>query len=228
MSAPLSVIIPTLNAADALPRTASALLGGVTEGLIRELVISDGGSEDDTPVIARELGARFVTGSKGRGGQLARGIAASSGDWLLLLHADTHLAPGWIAPVRVHMAATPEDAGWFHLGFRATGLAPRLVERGANFRARYLNLPYGDQGLLLSRRTLKEVGGMPELALMEDVELARRLRGRLRPLGAQALTSADRYQRDGWARRTTRNLGTLLRYRLGTPIDDLIRRYDDH
>lgn len=226
MPAPLSVVIPTLDAAALLPQTAEALLEGVSSGLIRELVLSDGGSTDETRQVAEELGAVWTEGSAGRGGQLRRGVDASSGDWLLLLHADTQLSPGWAEAAYRHMRDTPEKAGWFRLRFRAEGLAPKVVAGGANLRSRFLGLPYGDQGLLLSRNLLQSVGGVPDIPLMEDVALARRLKGRLTGIDAEARTSAERYERDGWTRRTLRNLGTLLRYRLGTDPAALKTHYE--
>lgn len=226
MPALISVVIPTLNAARHLPATAEALLAGVTEGLVAELVISDGGSTDDTALIARELGAVWVEGAPGRGAQIARGVAAAQADWLLILHADTQLSEDWTDSAAQHISRHAEDAGWFRLRFLASGLAPRLVERGANLRARFLGLPYGDQGLLISRRTLDQAGGIPALPLMEDVALARRLKGRLRPLGAEARTSADRYMETGWARRVLSNLTTLALYFMGVAPGKLAKRYD--
>lgn len=225
MPAPITVVIPTLDAADALPATADALLEGVTCGLVAGLVISDGGSADGTREVAKELGAVLVEGPPGRGGQLARGVAAADSDWVLMLHADTWLSPGWSAAARSHIAEHADKAGYFRLRFRAGGLAPRLVAGGANLRSRLLGLPWGDQGLLVSRRVLASVGGVPELPLMEDVALARRLRGRLRMIGAEALTSAERYERDGWGRRVAANLWTLLRYALRADPDRLAARY---
>ena len=227
MPAPISVIIPTLNAAPSLPETTEALLGGLTDGLIAELVISDGGSTDGIDTLARELGARFITGPPGRGGQIARGVAVSTAPWVLILHADTHLSPDWAGAARDHMEHHPDKAGWFRLKFRAHGLAPAIVATGANLRSRALGLPYGDQGLLVARDTLADVGGMPELPLMEDVALAGRLKGRLRMLKAEARTSAARYQIDGWVRRSFGNLGTLLRFRMGASPEDLVSRYED-
>lgn len=225
MPAPISVVIPTLNAADALAETANALLPGIGDGLVRELVISDGGSKDRTREIARELGARFVSGPAGRGGQIARGVEAAKAPWVLILHADTHLAPDWTEAVRLHMASHPDKAGWFRLAFRSPGVAPRLVAAGANLRSRFLSLPYGDQGLFCTKALLAEIGGVPEIPLMEDVALARRLKRRLRRLPATAMTSADRYQRDGWVRRTLRNLTTLSRYFLGASPEALAKSY---
>ena len=226
MPAPIAVIIPTLNAAHALPATTEALLGGLTDGLVAELVLSDGGSKDGITDVARELGATLVTGPKGRGGQIARGVASARAPWVLILHADTHLSDGWAQAARDHIENHPDKAGWFRLGFRANGFAPRLVAGGANHRSRLLGLPYGDQGLLVARATLDEVGGVPGIPLMEDVALARRLKGRLRPLNSIALTSADRYETEGWMRRSIGNLGTLMRYLLGASPERLVARYE--
>ena len=226
MPARLSIVMPTLNAAAVLPATADALLEGVSSGLVRELVISDGGSTDETRAVARELGAHWVEGAPGRGGQLRRGVEAATGDWLLLLHADTHPAPDWAKAVYDHMTSRPDEAGWFRLRFRADGFAPRLVAGGANLRSRYLGLPYGDQGLLISRAQLEAVGGVPDLPLMEDVALARALKGKLRPLGVHVTTSAQRYETDGWVKRVAMNLGTLARYSLGADPTRLKLRYE--
>ncbi len=225
MPAPLSIIIPTLNAAEHLPATADALLSGVTDGLTRELIVSDGGSTDNTVEVARELGAVIVEGASGRGQQIARGTFASKAPWMLILHADTCLSENWVWAVREHINGAAGKAGYFRLRFDATGAAARVVARGANLRSRYLGLPYGDQGLLISRRLLKQVGGFPEVALMEDVIMAERLKGRLVELDANAVTSPERYERDGWGRRVLRNLTTLTRYKLGANPDTLVKGY---
>ena len=225
MPAPISIVIPTLNAGADLPETANALLPGIGDGLVREVVISDGGSSDDTLEIASELGAIIVQGARGRGAQIARGVAAAEGDWILILHADTHLSADWPTAVRQHMAAHPGAAGWFRLAFRSRGIAPSVVAAGANFRSRYLSLPYGDQGLLLPAALLSDIGGVPEVPLMEDVLLARRLKGRLHPMAAVAHTSAERYERDGWLRRVLRNLTTLGRFMMGSDPESLVKSY---
>ena len=223
MSARLSVVIPTLDAADRLGPTLAALAEGLTEGLIRELILSDGGSSDGIERVADDVGARLVTGPASRGGQLRRGTQAARGDWLLLLHADTVLARGWTREVRRHMEAAPEAAGFFRLAFDASGLAPAFVAGWANLRSRAFGLPYGDQGLLVARRVLAEAGGVPDQPLMEDVALARRLP--TRPLEATATTSAERYRREGWLRRGARNLSTLALWYVGVAPERLARRY---
>jgi rSAM/selenodomain-associated transferase 2 len=223
MRAPISIVIPTLDAEGGLPACLGSLGEGLQAGLIRELVISDGGSRDATLQIAGQAGARVVTGPPSRGGQVRRGIAATEGDWLLVLHADTHLAEGWTQAV---LPVLTQPGAWhFRLRFDAQGGMPRWVAGWANLRSRLFHLPYGDQGLLIHREVLEDVGGYPDLALMEDVALARRLKTRLRGLPAIAVTSADKYRRQGWLRRGARNLGTLARYFAGADVSDLARRY---
>lgn len=226
MSAPVSVIIPTLDAAEGLGPCLQALTEGLMDGLIRELILADGGSRDAIAEVADAAGARLVTSAPGRGTQLAAGAAAARGEWMLFLHADTVLQPGWSGSVRRHLEAGPGKAGYFRLRFDAAGPAPRLVAGWANLRARLFALPYGDQGLLLSRSLYHSAGGYPEIPLMEDVALARRLgRRRLARIGADAVTSGARYRRGGWLRRGARNLATLALYFLGMRPDRLARFY---
>ncbi|MEM5542888.1 TIGR04283 family arsenosugar biosynthesis glycosyltransferase [Sulfitobacter sp. AS92] len=224
MRAPISIVIPSLNAATALPACLAALVEGLQAGLIREVIVSDGGSEDGTATLAEGWGAEVLSGAPSRGGQLRRGCEVARGDWLLVLHADTVLAPGWTDAVQDHMAGGGGAAGWFRLRFDQRGMAPRLVAGWANLRSGF-GLPYGDQGLLLPRALYDEVGGYPDQPLMEDVALARALRGRLKRLSGLAITSAEKYRRQGWLRRGGRNLLTLGRYALGASPDDLAQSY---
>ncbi len=225
MPAPISVVIPTWNAAADLPETLAALMPGLTAGMIREVVVTDGGSTDGTRRIAEAAGAVWVEGPPGRGGQLMRGVAAAQAPWIFVLHADTHLAGPWARSFTAHIVQYPEGAGYFALRFRATGAWPWWVARWANFRSQAFGLPYGDQGLLLSRALYDQVGGYPDIPLMEDVARVRQLRGRLRRLEGWAETSAGRYEADGWARRGARNLWTLLRYLAGADPEALARAY---
>lgn len=224
MRARVSVIIPTLNAEPALAACFGALMEGLEQGVIRELIVSDGGSSDATGAVAQAWGATVVHGAASRGGQLRRGIAAATGEWFLILHADTVLQDGWSQAVHTSLTQ-PDDAGWFRLAFDARGLAPAVVAGWANLRSR-AGLPYGDQGLLIHRDLYTAVGGYPDQPLMEDVAIARALRGRLAPMDAVAVTSAAKYRRDGWLRRGAGNLWTLIRYFAGAKPERLARAYN--
>lgn len=223
MRAPVSVIIPTLNARQDLPRCLGALGEGLEAGLIRELIISDGGSTDGTLSIAEQAGAMVVSGQPSRGGQLRRGASFAAGEWLLFLHADTLLMPGWADAVLAHV--DKDSPAYFRLKFASRHPLARMTAGWANLRSRVFGLPYGDQGLLIRRKDYQAAGGFPDIPLMEDVALVRALRGRLIPLDATALTSAERYERDGWLRRGGRNLITLLRYLAGAAPAKLVRGY---
>jgi len=226
MSAPLSVVIPTLEAADRIGPCLGALAEAAIEGVVREVILADGGSGDAIAEVAEAVGARLVAAPRGRGMQLSAGAGAARGDWLLFLHADTVLSPGWSGAVAAHLRDRPERAGYFRLAFDSTAPMAGVTAGWANLRARGFALPYGDQGLLISRCLHDRVGGYPPLPLMEDVAIARRLgRGRLAPLDAIATTSADRYVREGWVRRGGRNLSTLALYALGVGPERLARRY---
>jgi len=206
-----TVVIPALNAATTLPATLAAIGR-------HAVVVVDGGSTDATVVVARDAGAHTVAAPPGRGGQLAAGIAAAATPWVLLLHADTRLAPGWRDVVARHIEFSPDRAGYFSFVIDSADPRARRLERLVAWRCRALALPYGDQGLLISRALLDSVGGMNLLPLMEDVDLARRLGcGRLRSLQHPAITSAARWERDGWLRRSARNLLCLAMYRAGVP-----------
>ena len=221
MPAPISVVIPTLNAARGLPAALAALTEGLSAGLLRELIVTDGGSVDATLRIAEAAGARIVGGAASRGGQLRRGCAVAAGDWLLVLHADTVLQAGWAREVAAHLPSGKPAA--FRLSFDGNGAAAWLVARFANSRSR-VGLPYGDQGLLVPRRVYENAGGYPDIPLMEDVALVRAL-PRTALLESVAMTSAERYRRDGWIRRGARNLWTLARYFAGVSPDRLARAY---
>lgn len=213
MPAPISVIVPTLDAEQELGPCLASLMPGLEAGLIRELIVSDGGSTDATRRLAKAWGGEVVAGAASRGGQLARGCALAKGEWLLILHADTVLSPGWVGAALRHMRTG--RAGWFRLAFENGGVAGVLVAGWANLRSRLFGLPYGDQGLLLPASLYRAVGGYRPQPLMEDVALARALKGRLAAIDAVAVTSPHRYRRQGWLRRGTRNLWLLLRYFLG-------------
>jgi rSAM/selenodomain-associated transferase 2 len=220
----LSVIIPTLNAAQSLPATLAAL----RPVPVGEIIVVDGGSTDDTAALAAAAGTRVITAPRGRGPQLAAGAAAANGEWLLFLHADCRLESVWAEAVAGFLARSEAEtrAGYFDFALDDPNPAARRLERIVAWRCRVLALPYGDQGLLISRALYDAIGGFAPLPLMEDIDLVRRLgRHRLARLGVRCLTSAIRYRRGGYWRRPLRNLFCLSLYLAGTPPRHIARIY---
>jgi rSAM/selenodomain-associated transferase 2 len=224
------VVIPTLNAAARLPAALAALCEAPAPApaLVGDILVADGGSTDSTAAIAAAAGVRMITARRGRGPQLAAGAAATAGAWLLFLHADCRLEPGWEGAVRDFVAGPSAEnrAGYFEFALDDAAPAARRLERIVGWRCRVLALPYGDQGLLISRKLYDAVGGFAPLPLMEDVDLARRLgRHRLARIRARCVASADRYRRDGYWRRPLRNLFCLSLYFAGVPPGRILRIY---
>ncbi|WP_284259050.1 glycosyltransferase [Acidocella aquatica] len=225
MSAALSVVIPTLNEAAHLPALLRELMAA--RGLMISVIISDGGSTDDTLVLAAKVGARIVTGASGRGGQLRRGIAAAEAPWILLLHADSSLLPGWDATLCQRLSTQHETCAYYgKLRFESEDPRARLLEFGVALRCALFRLPYGDQGLLIHSDLLAAVGGMPDAPLMEDVILASRLgRKYLAPMNLTVRTDASAYIRDGWLLRAGKNLWRLLCFIAGRSAARLAEDY---
>ena len=215
----LSIVIPVLNAARDLGDTLASLQDPETALQISEVIVADAMSRDASAAIAENLGAKVLSGERGRGQQLAAGAAAASGDWLLFLHADTRLGPSWRDEVE-RFIGDPTNVGGvavfrFALDDRSRGA--RRVEWGVHRRARWLGLPFGDQGLLISRELYERLGGYRPMPLMEDVDMIRRIgKRRITFLKSVAITSAARYRR-GYLRRTALNQLCLALYGLRVP-----------
>ena len=221
----LSVIIPVLNKADTI---VGEVENWLESGVAGEVIVADGGSIDATVDLARVAGARVVTAPRGRGSQMAVGAEAAVGDWLLFIHADTRLEPGWQKVTERFMtdAANRFCAGHYRFALDDPSPEAKRLERIVAWRCQTFGLPYGDQGLLISNEFYEHLGGFPLIPLMEDVALVRRIaKHRLKALPADALTSAVRYQRDGYILRPALNLLCLGLYFLGVPPAFLVLLY---
>ena len=216
----MNIIIPTWQAAATLPATLSSLAEAACP-----IIVADAGSPDGTADIARAAGAVVVQSPKGRGAQLIAGAAAATADWLLFLHADTRLEAGWSDTVKTFTQGPPAAA---HFTFALDDASPaaRRLEAAVAWRCKTFALPYGDQGLLIHRMLYDAIGGFRPLPLMEDVDLLRRLRP-IRPqaLPARAVTSAEKWRRQGFHARSAKNLAILALYFAGMPPRWLARIY---
>jgi glycosyltransferase involved in cell wall biosynthesis len=212
----ISVIIPTRNSEHTLGATLTALVPSAVDGIVKQVIVVDGGSTDQTAIIADLAGADVVSSAPGRGGQLAQGAERARFPWLLFLNADTVLEEGWERSAldfmrRVDHGERSPAAGAFTFRLDDKGLAPRLLERLVHLRCKLSRVPYGDQGLLIPRQLF---------------DLARRLgRSRLAMLDAEAVTSPEPYRRDGYLLRSLRNQTCHALYGLGFPTSWIARVY---
>ncbi len=225
----ISVVIPTLNAERGLVRTLSCLIEPAMRGLVRDVVIADGGSADLTLEIAEDAGCEIVRGGGTRGNLLDAGARAARGPWLLFLHAETALEPGWDNEAWQFVRAGGDDrAATFRFALDDKRWAARRAEFVYRLRNRLLALPYGDQGLLISKAQYERLGGYKDLDVLEDVDLVARVkrqsgRGALTRLAARAVTSAARYRDEFSPLRPLRNAARLTLFSLGVSPERLQR-----
>ena len=219
----ISVIIATLNEEPLLEGT----LAGLRDNENIEVIVVDGGSSDGTIATAERLGVTVLTRTGGRGAQFNAGAARATGDTLLFLHADTRLPADFATQVHSTLSVPGVSAGAFGFCIDAPGFALRLIERLVGWRCRLLQMPYGDQAIFMTAATFAQVGGFPEIPLMEDYEIVRRLRrlGRVALAPGRARISARRWLRVGPWRTTIVNQLILAGYGLGVPPERLKRFY---
>lgn len=217
ISPEVGIVIPTHNAAAAL----AALLPTLTSDVLTlDIVVSDAGSSDCTIDVASRFGARVIDVEGGRGAQLRAGTHAVLGDWILLLHADCRLPPGWDTLLAgfIDWPFAEDRAGFFRFALDDGAPEAQRLQRMVAWRCRSFGLPYGDQGLFISRSLLEQLGGVPPLPLMEDVALVRAIgKKRLISFDADLVTSAEKFRKAGYLRRSAWNLLCLALYLGGVP-----------
>jgi uncharacterized protein len=223
---PITVVIPVLNDTAAL----AALLPALPGDPALEIIVVDGSDASDPALDAlreRHSGVRWMRSAPGRGAQMNHGARHARGRWLVFLHSDTRLGVSWIDALR-RLDQQPQIVGGsFRFALDSPTRWARWIEWGVRIRVRLFDLAYGDQALFVRRTVFGELGGYRELPLMEDVDFIRRLRrrGRLAHAGVPALTSARRWERDGWLRRTVDNAVLVALFLAGHPPERLARRY---
>ena len=213
----LSVIIPALNEEAAVARAVDSALAVQTA----EVIVVDGGSCDRTSAVAASRGASVILSRKGRATQMNAGAGRASGDVLVFLHADTVLPPGYDRAIARTLDRPGTAAGAFRLSIGGGSRSLRVIESLVHWRSTALGMPYGDQALFLTAEVFRRVGGFPELPIMEDLELTRRLKplGRIRIAPEPVVTSARRWHEGGVWRTTLLNQLCLAGYLAGVPAD---------
>ena len=221
----VSIVIPVLNESEQLPRIVPALR---QHPAVHEILVVDGGSGDTTVQVAKQLGCRVISSERGRGRQLRAGAKQSTGDLVLLLHADTCLTEGALEA----MLQAARDRTLVGGGFWKVFDHPHWLMRGSRLKCAlrfYLGQRVmGDQAMFVRRDVLEEIGGVPEVALMEEFELCRRLRekGRLGLAGGKVITSARRFREKGTLRTYWRMWRVLIQYNLGRSPEELRKLYE--
>ena len=218
----ISVIIPVLNEAKILDQSLYRLTPQLKG---HELIIVDGGSTDETPLIAKRYG-QVISSERGRARQSNAGAAAARGDILLFLHADV-----WLDSEAIEGVEAAILAGYVGGAFkqRIEGNPPlyRLIEHSANFRAKRLKIFYGDGGIFVRRTCFDQIGGFPDIPIMEEVRFSRKLcqHGEVTLVEPGIHISARRWQKNGILRTTLTNWLITLLYLLRVPPNHLAKLY---
>jgi rSAM/selenodomain-associated transferase 2 len=221
----ISIVIPVVNEERVLEMNLRRLARQA--GGSHEIVCVDGGSTDSSREIASSF-ARVVAAPRRRSIQMNSGAAVARGEALFFLHADSRLEDGALEAVERCLSDRRFAGGSFSLRIEDERRLYRVVAAGANFRSRFLRLPYGDQAVFCRREVFERLGGFrPDLALMEDIDFARRLvrAGEVAVLPQRVWTSARRWEREGRARTILRNWAYAIAYVAGVPPNRLASAY---
>jgi len=194
----ISVVIPALNEEPNIAATIASCAGDS----VCEVIVVDGGSEDDTPGVATRSAARVIASGRGRANQLNAGAVQARGEILLFLHADTQLPPGFDGAVVDALADDEVVGGRFDIDLQPSSPLIRLTARLISLRSRLSRIGTGDQALFVRRRTFEDLGGFPDVPIMEDLALSVAMKrcGKIACLRQRVVSSSRRWQVDGVVR----------------------------
>jgi rSAM/selenodomain-associated transferase 2 len=195
------------------------------------VILVDGGSDDATLRVAERFsGVHLLTSPRGRARQMNAGARAAQGDVLLFLHADTRLPDGALAAVSAALEDARVVGGRFDVRFDNPRAIFRMIAFFMNLRSRMSGISTGDQAIFVRRHVFEAMGGYPDVPLMEDVELSRRLkrRGRLAALSWRVTTSSRKWEREGALRTMALMWALRFLYTAGVSPARLHRWYYGH
>ena len=216
--------MPTLDEGAVIDRLLEQLRPARAAG--HELILVDGGSRDATVERAHSRVDRLLHSEPGRARQMNRGAMASRGEWLWFLHADSRLPEGWLAQLERACREGGRDWGFFRVRLDNPRWPYRMISRLMNLRSAVTGIATGDQAIFIRRSLFFAGNCFPDLPLMEDVALSRRLKGQLPCiLSGPLVTSARRWERDGVLRTTLRMWSLRLAFWLGVPPRRFAHRY---
>lgn len=220
----ISIIIPVFNEAAIIQQNLNNLLCCHQEV---EIIVADGGSDDQTLELAKSMGVKTLVCVPGKARQMNLAAGIASGEILLFLHADTFLPADYATFVRNILAKPNTVAGAFRLKINAPQLSLRLVEKIVNWRSHFLSLPYGDQAIFMKSEVFKDLGGFLDLPIMEDFDMMLRLRkqGKIGIAPVSVLTSPRRWQKLGVFQTTLVNQLIIIGYFLGANPHKLANFY---
>ncbi|MFB3083725.1 MAG: TIGR04283 family arsenosugar biosynthesis glycosyltransferase [Gammaproteobacteria bacterium] len=222
----LSIVIPTLNQAGEVRKSLSSLQR--LRAQHHEVIVVDGGSDDRTQELARSLADYVIQSARGRSRQMNAGAALASGEILIFLHADTQLPEGVDRYLSSVMVRSGRDWGRFDVRLSGSHRLFRLIEWLMNLRSRVTGIATGDQAIFIRRDLFSEIGGFPEIDLMEDIAISRALKHHGPPLCLKAcvVASSRRWEQYGIFRTVVKMWYLRMAYMLGADPSKLSQQYD--
>ena len=219
----VTVVIPTYNSEKTIENTLNSICK-----YFNKIIIVDADSCDLTIQISKKYNIKIIKSLKGRGPQLILGAEHAATDWIFFLHSDTIIKKNNIIDINQFITNTLNNnkAASFKIKFNTNNIWSNLLSILVNIRSKYLKLPYGDQGLLISKSFYKNIGGYKNIPIMEDVEIIRAIGFRnIKILNSYIITDAARFENQGWIYRPMINLFCLTLYFLGFNINNINKIY---